>query len=226
MRAAAFAVWLAMLVTEYTLLARNPTLWNFSLAVAFTLLFFATNAQVWARQMAGTRSLRHIMARLHSSSYISDYVPLPNRNYLLAELRREMARSRVSGSPFTIVRMELEGYEEVRGRRGEDFSSRSLRAFADLLRRVTRNSDFLAHLEGAIFAVMLLDCSRRNAGLYLNRIPGTLAVSDGHRMLDLRISARVHEYDMETLYATDVLAGLDHETALQRELPPDFSTAA
>ncbi len=55
-----------------------------------------------------------------------------------------------------------------------------------------------------------------------------IAVSDGHRMFEVPVSARLHEYDMESLYATDVLREVEDAQPLRRreQQPRPWSEAA
>jgi hypothetical protein len=49
---------------------------------------------------------------------------------------------------------------------------------------------------------------------------GHVAVSDGRHMLDVPITARIAEYDMESVYATDVLGAAEDAQPLRRKVVP------
>jgi diguanylate cyclase (GGDEF)-like protein len=170
--------------------------------------------------------LRRFNSRQGGGDYIDDRHELPNRNYLLAELRREMPRARNHGAPFVVLMVSIDGIGGIRERRGNAFAERSVVSLSNLLRRVTRQSDFLAYLEGSIFAVVLNECDKREALNYLRRLPGTLAISDGRRMLEVEISIRLYQYDMESLYATDVVSEAEKATPLRRRKPHEDREAA
>jgi diguanylate cyclase (GGDEF)-like protein len=197
----------------------RPSVVSVLIAVIFVLLFAVVYAQMAIIAWMGNRSFHRLNSKIKGSGYISELGGLPNRNYLLAELRREMPRARSEGVPFSVMVLSLDTLDEVRERRGDAFADRALHQLVETLRRATRNSDFLAHLGGARFCVLLVECTGRDALLYLKRLPGSVAVSDGRHMYDVPITARLAQYDMESLYATDVLAEAEEARALQRKMP-------
>jgi len=218
-----FAVVLGIVISSAV---RSPSLVSIISAAAFVLLFAVVYAQMLLVDWAGRRGLRRFHSRMGGGDYIDDRHELPNRNYLLAELRREMPRARNQGVPFVVLIVTLDGLDGIRARRGDDFAERSVVSLSNLLRRVTRQSDFLSYLEGSEFAVVLNECDRNHAIHYLRRLPGTLAVSDGRRMFDVAIAIRLYEYDMQSLYATDVLKEAEVSTPLRRRKADDGREAA
>lgn len=226
-RVASLLLWVAVLGYAVVAAAGERSLVAGATLAIVTLLFLGVNAQFLLTRMSSQRRLHRLMMRAHGSSYISELLELPNRNYLLAELRREMPRARAHNSPFTLVLISLDVIDDVRKRRGEDFAERAIGALVTLMRRITRNSDFIGHLEGGRFCTVLYDCTFEQSFTYLRRVPGSIAVSDGHRMLDVPVVVRLHEYDMESLYATDVLGEVELAEPLRRlEAPRPFSEAA
>lgn len=219
--------WALALISVTAVAYVHPTRINVLSTIMFLLLFAAVQVQMVLTRWAGHRHWRIVNSKLHGSTYISDLHNLPNRNYLLAELRREMPQARTHGTPFTLVHLELEDFEGISTRRGPSFTERSLSSITDLLQRITRSSDFVAYLGDARFCVLLNECTQEQSWLYLKRVPGAIAVSDGRTMLDVRVSVRVHQYDMEALYATDVLREVEEVTPLRRkEQPRHWSEAA
>jgi diguanylate cyclase (GGDEF)-like protein len=220
-------LWLAALGAFASQTAANPTVTNIAMLVAMFGLFAMVNVRLFVSRWAGRRHWRVISSKLHGSTYISELHDLPNRNYLLAELRREMPQSRSHGTAFTLIHLEIDDVEGLRGRRGTGFVDRTLSSVTDLLQRITRSSDFVAYLGDAKFAVLLNECTREQSFLYLRRIPGAISVSDGRHMLDVKMTARVSQYDMEALYATDVLREAEEVAPLRRkEEPRHWSEAA
>ena len=65
-----------------------------------------------------------------------------------------------------------------------------------------------------------------DAFIYLQRVPGSIAVSDGHRMLEVPVTARIHQYDMEAIYATDVLRDVEETPPLRRRETPRLNAYA
>lgn len=217
-RAGSFVLW-GLILSLATLNAwSSPNVLNLLTAAAFYLLFAIVHAQMYLVHWSGRRNFRKLDAKLRGAGYISEVGGLPNRNYLLAELRREMPRARGEETPFTLMVASLDTIDEIRERRGDDFADRALHGMVELLRRSTRNSDFLAHLGGARFCVLLVECDLGGAVTYLKRMPGSIPVSDGRHMYDVPLTARLAQYDMESLYATDVLAAVEEARPLRRQL--------
>ena len=226
-RVASFLLWGLILGYEIVATGRDPTFSNVVTTVAFLLLFLAVNLQMWLQHWSGNKNWHRVINKLHGSAYISEAFSLPNRNYLLAELRREMPRARSAGLPFVLIQVSLDTIDDIRKRRGEDYANRSITSLAEVLKRITRNSDFIAHTGGATFCVVLNECTREQSYNYLQRVPGAVAVSDGRNMFDVPAAARISEYDMESLYATDVLRDVEEAAPLRRrEQTRAFSEAA
>lgn len=220
-------LWASVLIIATLYAYSNPTNLNVFSTVMFLLLFAVIQVQLVITRWAGHKHFRLVSSKLHGSTYISELHNLPNRNYLLAELRREMPQARTHGTPFTLVHFELETFESVRTRRGNDFANRSLSSITDLLQRITRSSDFVAYLGDAKFCVLLNECTQEQSWLYMKRVPASIAISDGHAMLDVKVAARVHQYDMEAIYATDVLREVEDAEPLKRkEQQRSYSEAA
>lgn len=101
---------------------------------------------------------------------------LPNRNYLIDQLSREIARAERYGTTITLAVIELARVEELQRAWGGEILPRAAAHVAETLRRVTRASDFLARLDEQRFAVVLLECTREQAVRFADRI--TLAVAN------------------------------------------------
>ncbi len=212
--AVGLALWVAIIVFQGTTTFRDPSGVNMMTLGVLVLLFAAVQAQILLLRWSGTRKWRTLNSRLYGSAYISESSSLPKRNYLLAELRREMPQARASGRPFVLVVISIDTITSVVERRGADFGDRAQRALADLVGRVTRKTDFVSHLASARFCVLLNECSEEQSWIYLQRVPGHIGVSDGKQMFDVPIAVRVHQYDMESIYATDVMREAEDAAAL------------
>ncbi len=225
-RSLSLVLWTAVIAFEVGSAIAQPSVVNVLVAGAFVLLCLTVNAQLFLVRWMGQRNWNRVMSTMHRSSYLSEAHNLPNRNYLLAELRREMPRARATHTPFTLVMVSLDTIDDIRQRRGDAFASRSATALADTLRRITRNADFIAHLQDTQFCVMLNECSAEQAWLYLRMVPGAVAVSDGKGMYDVPVSARMMQYDLEALYATDVLRDVEEAKPLRRREEPRLGSNA
>lgn len=200
-----FLLWIAALVSFGRYTADHPTLAHGGLFLVLALLFASVHARVLLVRWSGTRAFRRLHNRMHGSVYISDVANLPNRNYLLAELRREMPRARETGKPFVLVVVSIDGYDQLKERRGEELIARVLADTGNALQQVTRRSDFVAHLGGADFGVLLTECTLEQSYKYYNRLPLEVQVEQRRQRVSVALGLRAAQYDMESLYATDVL---------------------
>ena len=219
-RIAAFVGWGVVISLQTAATLRDPGFSNLVAEAGFIVLFVLVNLQLLFMRWLGHKSWRRVTTRLHGSAYLSEKYDLPNRNYLLSELRREMPRARNTEAPFVLIQLSLENFDAVRERRGREFSERATNALVETLKRQSRSSDFLAHVGDARFCVMLVECTTEQSGVYLQRVPGVISVSDGRQMFDVPVVARVREYDMEALYATDVLREVEEVQPLRRRKEP------
>ncbi len=82
----------------------------------------------------------------------------------------ETARVRRYPRPVTIVRLELDGLGRLTGLLGEEAGDRLLRAMADTLRRLARDTDHVARLGQDGFAVLMPETSEEAAVGYVERV--------------------------------------------------------
>lgn len=101
---------------------------------------------------------------------------LPTRQHLIDTLSRDIARSQRYSHALTLAVVRINQFDELKGSWGAGTANQAVHHVAETLRRVTRASDFLARLDEARFAVILLQCSGRQAALFGDRL--TLAVSN------------------------------------------------
>lgn len=198
-------LWITALAffTGYT--AGEPSPAHVAVLGILIVLFAAVNGQVLLIRWSGMRAFRRLRNRMHGSVYISDVAGLPNRNYLLAELRREMPRARDTTRPFVVVVVSIDGYEQLKERRGGEFAAKVLAEVGNLVQQVTRRSDFVAYIGGADYGVLLNECTLDQSYKYYNRVPITVTVEHRHQPVEITLGIRAAQYDMESLYATDVL---------------------
>lgn len=101
---------------------------------------------------------------------------LPARPQLIDTLSRDIARSERYSHALTLAVVRISQFEEMRGSWGAGTAKLAIEHVVETLRRITRASDFVARLDESTFAVILLQCSGRQAGLYADRL--VLAVSN------------------------------------------------
>ena len=176
----------------------------FELTISALAALYAVETYIWWK--TSNAELRRAGVQERGSTYTSDLDNLPNTNYLLAELRKEMPRARLNGVPFVLVHFSLESLHHVRAAHGEEAGAKAIEGLIQMLTRTTRSSDFFAHLGEGRFCSMLNECTTDLAVHYFKRIPKAIQIEvAGAQPLDLPITARLYEYDLEAIYATDVV---------------------
>jgi diguanylate cyclase (GGDEF)-like protein len=101
---------------------------------------------------------------------------LPTRQLLIDTLSRDIARSERYSHSLTLAVIRIGQFEETRSSWGPATARQAVEHVAETLRRVTRASDFLCRLDESSFAVVLLQCSGRQAAIFGDRL--SLAVSN------------------------------------------------
>ncbi len=101
---------------------------------------------------------------------------LPNRQQLTETLARDIARCERYAHSLTLAIVRITQFEETKASWGPGMSRQAIHHVAETLARVTRASDFVAQIDEGRFAVVLLQCSGRQAALYGDRV--MLAVSN------------------------------------------------
>lgn len=101
---------------------------------------------------------------------------LPNRQQLTETLARDIARCERYSHSLTLAIIRIAQFDEMKASWGPGTSRQAVQHVAETLARITRASDFVAHIDEGRFAVILLQCSGRQAAIYGDRV--TLAVSN------------------------------------------------
>ena len=90
------------------------------------------------------------------SSATTDYLTgLPNARSLFLHLDHELARCKRSDSTVTVMVTDLDGFKQVNDRWGHLEGNRVLKMFADRLREVCREYDYVARMSGDEFVLVM-----------------------------------------------------------------------
>jgi diguanylate cyclase (GGDEF)-like protein len=171
---------------------------------------------------------RRAEAQLHELATTDPLTGLVNYRRLLDVLRLEVARSRRTGRPFSLLLVDMDGLKRINDRHGHLAGSRALCRVADVLRRSTRETDVVSRFGGDEFAVVLPESGDEGGTAVLSRVSKNLtrektepalSVSGGHavfprdgdsptlllRAADQRLYAAKHG-QTEVVVATETLA--------------------
>jgi diguanylate cyclase (GGDEF)-like protein/putative nucleotidyltransferase with HDIG domain len=90
------------------------------------------------------------------SSATTDYLTgLPNARSLFLQLNRELARSKRSNTPLTVMVCDMDGFKQVNDRYGHLEGNRVLQLFARSVNESSREYDLVARMGGDEFVVVM-----------------------------------------------------------------------
>ena len=142
------------------------------------------------------------------SSATTDYLTgLPNARSLFLQLNRELARSKRSNTPLTVMVCDMDGFKQVNDRYGHLEGNRVLQLFARRVSESSREYDLVARMGGDEFVVVMPGVTPDDAHLkaaHLRELAKDAAKEIcGEDLLSLSVG--------QALYPTD---GLDAEGLL------------
>ncbi len=142
------------------------------------LLMMVSTAGLGAFVFRGIQAFARDAANSNDSevSLIDSATGLPTRPQLIDALSRDIARSERYSHSLTLAVVRVSQYQETKASWGNGTARLAVDHVAETLRRITRTSDFLCRLDEGTFAVVLLQCSGRQAALFGDRL--SLAVSN------------------------------------------------
>ena len=115
--------------------------------------------QFWYEESEQGRRFHRTLERMRGRIYEDDSTGLPNSRHFVFELRRQMMRSVRNGRGFSLVLTDLGGCGKRKRQRGPH-PPRHLQGPPPV---ASAKSDFVAHLQGAIFAAIITDDRDRSA---------------------------------------------------------------
>jgi len=131
---------------------------NFLVIFLSTALFAGIHAQFWYEQSEQGRRFHRALDRMRGRIYEDEMTGLPNSRHFVFELRRQMMRSVRNGRGFSLVLTDFGGFDRVK-----PSDDRFLPAVSRALRHAVGEGDFVAHLQGPIFAAIISDDREQTA---------------------------------------------------------------
>jgi diguanylate cyclase (GGDEF)-like protein len=141
------------------------------------LIMMASTAGLGAFVYRGLEAIRprsdHDAA---DTALVDSQTGLPTRMQLLDSLQRDIARCERYSHAVTLSVVRISQFDDITTAWGGGTAQVAIDHVAETLKRITRASDFLCRLDESSFAVVLLQCTGRQAALYGDRL--SLAVSN------------------------------------------------
>ena len=117
-----------------------------------------------------------------------------NRRAFAEESGRELARSRRSGAPFSVILIDLDQLKEVNDTYGHEAGDLALVSLAGEMGSILRTEDTLARLGGDEFAILLPHAPRTEAAAVARRIRSQIESRQfgfGNRLICITVSLGV-----------------------------------
>jgi diguanylate cyclase (GGDEF)-like protein/PAS domain S-box-containing protein len=108
---------------------------------------------------------------------------LPNRVLLADRLQQAMLQALRRGRSLAVVYLDLDGFKLVNDTYGHDMGDIVIKGFADVLKRVKRDTDAVGRFGGEEFVIVCEETDERGAMLLAERIRSELEATQFHTEL-------------------------------------------
>ncbi len=179
LRPATFGLWLIIFSVQLTAIVTTGAGGNWLVLLLSTALFAGVHIQFWYEESDRGRRVHHAIERMRGRLYEDEATGLANSRHFVFELRRQMTRSVRNGRGFSLLLTDIAGLEP-----GAENDPKMLQTVARALRPVVQDGDFLAHLQGATFAAIVLDDREATAAAKSDLVFAALASSIPHSLAD------------------------------------------
>jgi diguanylate cyclase (GGDEF)-like protein len=154
------------------------------------------------------------------SSATTDYLTgLPNARSLFLQLDRELARCKRDNTSLTVMVSDMDGFKQVNDRFGHLEGNRVLRLFAQALKDICREYDYVARMGGDEFVVvapgLALDASSKRAEQLRALAKQSGCEVCGEEILSLSVGCAIYPQDGED--AEQLLAEADRRMYLEKQ---------
>ncbi|MEK6753009.1 MAG: GGDEF domain-containing protein [Chloroflexota bacterium] len=148
---------------------RHAQIWIWAaVAVAMAALWGSLN---WIF----TRASRMI-SRQRQLAITDPLTGLPNRRYLLEQIKNERERSKRYGSTFSLIILDMDFFKKYNDAYGHPAGDEALRELANRMLKCVRTFDTIARYRGEEFAILLPETNLAYAERTANRIREEVAV--------------------------------------------------
>lgn len=121
------------------------------------------------------------MERLRSLAATDPLTGLANRRAVMEALRRDLARASRSGSPLSLVMLDIDDFKAINDTFGHAEGDEVLRLCARCAKAVTRNGDLVGRIGGDEIVVLLPETDSARARAIGERIRSDLVASSQQR---------------------------------------------
>ena len=117
-----------------------------------------------------TRELENANQKLEKLALHDSLTNLPNRFCIQDNLNRGIADSKLNGSTFTVIMMDLDRFKDINDTLGHDCGDRLLVEVGRRLQSILRPTDLIGRLGGDEFAILLPDTDEMGAEVVAHKM--------------------------------------------------------
>jgi diguanylate cyclase (GGDEF)-like protein len=136
-----------------------------------------------ANQAAATLENASLVRQLRDAAETDLLTGVYNHRHLQDRVRHETARAGRTGTPLSVLMIDLDDFKRINDEHGHQAGDRVLRAIAGALRSAVRSSDVVARYGGDEFVVLMPDTDGPEAALVAERARQAV-VDVAHTMAD------------------------------------------
>lgn len=114
-------------------------------------------------------------SEFHQKAMTDSLTGLLNRSSFDEITEKEVARAKRQGNYLILVMFDLDHFKEINDEYGHVVGDFYLMEFAAILRRVSRETDFVFRTGGDEFIVTLVNTEKKNFSHYINRVQEAIA---------------------------------------------------
>jgi diguanylate cyclase (GGDEF)-like protein len=178
---------------------------------------FHAGETAWLRTMANQAAAAlenaSLVRQLRDAAETDLVTGVYSHRHLQDRIRQETARAARSGSPLSVLMLDLDDFKRVNDEHGHQAGDRVLRAIAGALRAAVRTSDVVARYGGDEFVVLMPDTDAAEAAHVAQRASESVAglthpMTDGSEVcVSCSVGLALHPRDGVT--ARELLRGAD-----------------
>jgi diguanylate cyclase (GGDEF)-like protein len=140
------------------------------LAPRFAGSLFSELVRLRRRDMQRTKELEALVEQLHDVAATDYLTGLHSRGYFFDRLTVELDRALRHSRPVSVLIVDIDGLNDINGRRGRDAGDRVIRDIGIVIGDVVRSVDIACRTGGDEFAVILPETAPDGAYLVAERI--------------------------------------------------------
>jgi diguanylate cyclase (GGDEF)-like protein len=133
-----------------------------------------------ANQAAAALENASLLRQLRDAAETDPVTGIYSHRHLQDRIRQETARAGRSGSPMSVMMVDLDDFKRVNDEHGHQSGDRVLRAIASALRSAVRGSDVVARYGGDEFVILMPETDAAEATRVAKRASAAVATLAHH----------------------------------------------